>query len=162
MKESWPSFNQEFDFSLSKTDSSSISNTGVKFVSFTVYAILESFSGKQSATSSLKKRFLMFTGKKSELTRNKMRVSRRLSINNRRTIGAITYNLNSKTFNQKMKNDYVSTADIWRRLEPITSGIQHTMVCILYFGNFIIITNNIKFEILFECPIQRDVLKQIM
>lgn len=97
-------------------------------MSFTVYAILESFTGKQTAASSLKRRFLSFTGKKSDLSRSKMRVSRRLSMNNRRTVGATTYNLNSKLFSQKLKNDYMGTPDIWRRLEPITSGIQHKLV----------------------------------
>lgn len=128
VKESWPHFNQEFDFDLRDRMSAKKCLTG-KFVSFTVYAILENLNEKQNASMTLKRGFQMFTGKKNELSRNsKSRISRRVSINNRRTIGAATYNLDAKSFTQRLKNDYVCTLDIWRKLEQISSGIEHETV----------------------------------
>lgn len=125
-KESWPNFNQEFDFDL-HTGRAPISEAlSGKFISFTAYAILD--SPTESKTKTLKRSFRIFSEKKPELSRGGTRVSRRVSVNNRRTIGVATYNLDAKSFTQQLKTDYVATPDIWRKLEQISSGIQHATV----------------------------------
>lgn len=45
-------------------------------------------------------------------------------MNNRRTVGAVTYNLDKKLFTQKITNGIISTPDIWRNVAEITSGFQ--------------------------------------
>lgn len=47
-----------------------------------------------------------------------------MNMNNRRTVGAVTYNLDKKLFTQKLRNGVISTPDIWRPIAEITSGIQ--------------------------------------
>lgn len=125
-KESWPTFNSEFVFALPSNLPNALLG---KFVSFTVYAILESSSGRNTMTTTLGRKFKFFSTKPSEISRNsKTRLSKRVPLNNRRTVGAVTYNLDAKAFTQKLKNQELATPDVWRKLEPISSGMVKEMV----------------------------------
>lgn len=44
-------------------------------------------------------------------------------MNGRRTIGAVTYNLDKNIFSQKIGEKIISTPDIWRGIKEITSGV---------------------------------------
>lgn len=44
-------------------------------------------------------------------------------MNSRRTLGAVTYNLDKGTFNQKIGDKVISTPDIWREVKEISSGV---------------------------------------
>ncbi|CAH2000046.1 unnamed protein product [Acanthoscelides obtectus] len=46
------------------------------------------------------------------------------AVNNRRIIGTVTYNLDKKSFTQRLRSNIVSTPDIWRNVSEITSGFQ--------------------------------------
>lgn len=124
VKESWPTFNEEFPFTLHSTSKHYQDYFKGKFVSFTVYAVLENTTetvAKKHSTSKLK-RFFSFSEFGENTTR--FRRSFRHSLNSRRTVGAVTYNLDSKIFNQKLGDDLICTPDIWRGIKEITSGIQ--------------------------------------
>lgn len=126
--ESWPVFNNEFIFNISTNLPTTKALLG-KFVSFTVYAILDDCINKNTLSNSIGKRFKILSIKSDELSRNsKTRLSKRISLNNRRTVGAVTYNLDIKTFTQKLKNQDLAAPDIWRNLEPISSGILRETV----------------------------------
>lgn len=67
--------------------------------------------------------------KPSDINKNgKSKLNKRVSLNNRRTVGAVTYNLDVKAFTQKLKNQDLATPDVWRKLEPISSGVLHEIV----------------------------------
>ncbi|XP_044267308.1 uncharacterized protein LOC123013061 [Tribolium madens] len=124
VKESWPTFNEEFPFTLHSTSKYYQDYFKGKFISFTVYAVLENATetmAKKNPTSKLR-RFFSF----SEFgeTPNRFRRSFRHSLNSRRTVGAVTYNLDAKIFNHKLGDDLICTPDIWRGIKEITSGIQ--------------------------------------
>lgn len=42
----------------------------------------------------------------------------------RRTIGAVTYNIERKNFTQNLNGYVISTPDVWRSIKEITGGIQ--------------------------------------
>ncbi|RZC39994.1 uncharacterized protein BDFB_001876 [Asbolus verrucosus] len=124
VKESWPTFNEEFPFTLHSSSKYYADYFKGKFISFTVYAVLENTTesvGKRHTGSKLK-RFFSFS-EFGENT-NRFRRSFRHSLNSRRTVGAVTYNLDSKIFTQKLGDDILCTPDIWRGIKEITSGIQ--------------------------------------
>lgn len=128
VKESWPTLNDEFIFDLSTNMSTAKALLG-KFVSFTVYAILENAYKKNALPRSIGRHFAFFSTKSADLNRNsRSRLSKRVALNNRRTVGAVTYNLDVKAFTQKLKNQDWATPDVWRKLEPISSGVLHQKV----------------------------------
>ncbi|CAH1118024.1 unnamed protein product [Phaedon cochleariae] len=137
-KDSWPTINEEFTCNLIiPTKRFSDEYFKGKFVSFTVYAVL----GKEmeedetlEKPKSILKRYLsinegeqFFTLRSGSLKRigSQRRSSYTSSaVSNRRTIGAVTYNLDRKLFTQKLRNGVISTPDIWRNITEIASGIQ--------------------------------------
>lgn len=123
VKESWPTFNDEYIFNLSSNLPTAKVFLG-KFVSFTVYAILENSNNKNTLQKTIGKRFKLLPTKPADLNKNsKTRLNKRVSLNNRRTVGAVTYNLDLKAFTQKLKSQDLATPDVWRKLEPISSGV---------------------------------------
>lgn len=125
-----PMFNQEFNFELQKSPNRLEDIFTGKFVMFTIYAILEAESerGKLRRKESFSKQLkgLMGLNDPPEFQRDGgHRNSRhRISMNNRRTVGAVTYNLESKMFTQRMRYNCVGTPDIWREIQSISSGIK--------------------------------------
>lgn len=128
-----------------------------KFVVLTVYALLEKETKqtKLKRSSSLRNQLKTFiTGKEPdedvEFRRNakERRSANRISFNNRRTVGAVTYNLEEKYFILNLKNNCVGTPDIWRPVQEIGSGIQHesvsTFTTLICNKNFI---QNDNFEV---------------
>jgi len=123
VKESWPTYNEEFIFTLHSATKYFEDYFKGKFISFTVYAVLEhATEAARTRPKSTLRRFLSFS-EFGENT-NKFRRSFRHSLNSRRTVGAATYSLDSKIFTQKLGNDMICTPDIWRGIKEITSGIQ--------------------------------------
>ncbi|KAJ8918470.1 hypothetical protein NQ315_008167 [Exocentrus adspersus] len=130
MPESWPTINEEFTFNLVAKRTEDYFKG--KFVSFTIYAVLGQEEDKiiEKPTGVLK-RLLSFTETDDFIRRGSFRKtasirrgSYRNSLCNRRTVGAVTYSLDNKIFTQKLRNNFVSTPDIWRHVKEITSGIQ--------------------------------------
>lgn len=127
VKDSWPTINEEFTFNLNVSPKTYDILKGT-FVSFTIYAILEETVEEkpQKNTNYLKK----FLSDKTEdfIRKNNNRTLRRSSFRNsmkdRRTIGAVTYNLEYKNFTQNLRDDAIGTPDVWRSVKEITSGIQ--------------------------------------
>ncbi|CAH2000043.1 unnamed protein product [Acanthoscelides obtectus] len=135
-KDSWPTINEEFKFNLilpSKPSDDFLKGT---FASFTVYAVMgkeEDEETDQGAKRLPLKRYLSFNDTMDEImvrTRSSFRKpnSRRRcsqnAVNNRRIIGTVTYNLDKKSFTQRLRSNIVSTPDIWRNVSEITSGFQ--------------------------------------
>lgn len=145
-KESWPVFNQDFIFELPSKSNRFEEQLSGKFVVFTVYAILENF--RQSEESSQKsklfstKSFRNFFEKpapRSPLRRaDSERRSDRMSLYKRRTVGAVTYNLDNKTFTQKLRNYCVGTPDIWRPVKSISSGLVEPTKNVCIFKKIVI------------------------
>ncbi|CAG9864735.1 unnamed protein product [Phyllotreta striolata] len=133
-KESWPTINEEFSSILD--GSKRFEDIEGLFVSFTIYAVLGKETEEErppvKRKSILKKYFSFSDGEEIiSLRKNSFRRSgtlRRSSYNgclsNRRTVGAVTYKLDRKSFTQKLRNNVISTPDIWRNVTDITSGIQ--------------------------------------
>lgn len=125
VKDSWPTFNEDFTFTLPNASRGNFESlfTG-KFVVLTVYALL---SSQQNTKGSKSKRSLQnfFSFRENdEEKRERRRSSNRMSLTNRRTIGAVTYNLEYKTFTLELKNDFYGTLDIWREIQEISSGLE--------------------------------------
>ncbi|KAF5306626.1 hypothetical protein FQA39_LY08815 [Lamprigera yunnana] len=122
---SWPSYNEEFCFTLRTSRSSGCDNIFAgKFVVLTAYALLSNQEGtsKTKPKRSFKK-FFSFMKDGPEDKKNR-RSSNRMSLTNRRTIGAVTYNLEYKFFTLELKNNFVGTLDIWRDVQDISSGLE--------------------------------------
>lgn len=131
-KESWPNFNTEFEFPANGT-------LDGKFVSLTAYAVLYQNNGGSKKSGSFRRHLEKLTGKQvndeEELKRDKRpTLKRQVSLNNRRTIGVATYNLDYKCFTQKLRNGCVATPDVWRTLEQISSGMEVESVGFFYGG----------------------------
>ncbi|XP_066260150.1 uncharacterized protein [Euwallacea similis] len=132
VKDSWPTFNEEFAFNLNGTDKSSEAHLKGLFVSFTIYATLDEQSEEEksskTARKSVIKRFFSFDENSDFLRKNTHRTFSRRSLRNSmkdtRTIGAVTYNVDPKNFVQQISNSVISTPDVWRSIKEITSGIQ--------------------------------------
>lgn len=96
---------------------------------FTAYAVMQTKNESEDlATKSrntIKRMFSLVdkTGEEKE-GKDDVRRSLRKSFNNRRTIGAVTYNLDAKVFTQKLRNNLVGTPDVWRDVEVISSGME--------------------------------------
>lgn len=125
VKDSWPTFNEDFTFTLPTASHGTFESffTG-KFVVLTVYALLNSQQNTMGSKSkrSLKK-FFSFRENEGE-KRERRRSSNRMSLTNRRTVGAVTYNLEYKTFTLELKNNFCGTPDIWREIQDISSGLD--------------------------------------
>ncbi|GJQ70534.1 hypothetical protein Trydic_g22937 [Trypoxylus dichotomus] len=110
VKQSWPTFNQELTFALNSNASS----------------LKDQFLGARRPTS-LRNSFRFLVGKEENVEVRKSSKSRqcasRFTFDNRRTIGAVTYNLDPKKFNQKKYLTH-ATPDIWREIQNISSGID--------------------------------------
>ncbi|KAJ8930492.1 hypothetical protein NQ314_016719, partial [Rhamnusium bicolor] len=133
VKESWPTINEEFTFNLIFSTKRYDDYFKGKFVSFTIYAILGDEEEKpKEKPKGMLKRFLSFNDsedfdfiRKGSVRKPSIRRSSyKHNLSNRRTIGAVTYNLDSKIFTQTLTNNFISTPDIWRNVKEITSGIQ--------------------------------------
>ncbi|XP_035459225.1 uncharacterized protein LOC118282311 [Spodoptera frugiperda] len=145
---SWPVWNEDFKFQLKqkdakkgqeKTDLQSL--LAGHFLSLTIYAILEApkqdtdkrknsktLDSKKSAkvaeqeepkpkTGFLEKTFSSFKSTKAEA------IAQKSILEKRRTVGAATWNFDSKLFQNDLKNGLIGTPDIWRPINAITSGI---------------------------------------
>ncbi|XP_017778767.1 PREDICTED: uncharacterized protein LOC108564278 [Nicrophorus vespilloides] len=120
-KGSWPCYNKEFKFPLNSSFSG-------KFLTLTAYANLtqEEKKPKLISRASFKEHIEAFVGDKDDTQMRKSvkrSQSNRFSLNNRRLIGAASYNLEYKNFTLNGKSGR-ATPDIWRKLENITSGVQ--------------------------------------
>ncbi|XP_072383640.1 uncharacterized protein [Diabrotica undecimpunctata] len=134
-KDSWPTINEEFSCILLPVKKIDDFFKG-QFISFTVYATLgkeeEEQRQKEKPKSILKRYFSFSDGEEIISLRNnsfrrsgsQRRSSYNNSLSNRRTVGAVTYNLDRKLFTQKLRTGEISTPDIWRNITEITSGIQ--------------------------------------
>lgn len=129
-KESWPVFNQDFTFPLQAKSNHVQDLLMGKFVVFTVYAILDHHGSEKDeaktknsrlSTPSFKSLFTTGDLRRSETTR-----SSRVSLYKRRTVGAVTYNLDPRNFNQRLRNNLVGTPDVWRTVKSISSGLVDT------------------------------------
>lgn len=124
-KESWPVYNQDFIFPI-QVNSDRLEDILIgKFVVLTVYAILENQSNDNSSSAKgsrlSESSFKNFFTK--DIKRSESAKSNRMSLHKRRTIGAVTYNLDLKTFTQNLKSNIISTPDIWRTVKSISSGL---------------------------------------
>lgn len=106
-----------------------------KFLVLTVYAILDvEKNGRElKRATSLRNRIQNFFNMDEDEVDNQNEKNNRrslnaVSFNNRRNLGAVTYNLEGKYFTLKLKNNCLSTPDIWRPLQIISSGIQQKSV----------------------------------
>ncbi|KAI4465367.1 c2 domain [Holotrichia oblita] len=130
VKQSWPTFNQELTFDLQSNANTLKDQFLGKFVTLTVYAVLESPNKNGTnvrRSNSLRNSFRFLIGKEENVDVRKSSKSRqcasRFTFDNRRTIGAVTYNLDPKKFTQKKYLTH-STPDIWRVIQNISSGID--------------------------------------
>lgn len=140
---SWPVWNEDFKFHIKpkdpkktteKTDLQSL--LAGHFLSLTIYAILEPpkqendkrRSNRKSATVAdqeepkpktgfLEKTFSSFKATKTET------VTQKSILEKRRTVGAATWNFDSKLFQNDLKNGLIGTPDIWRPINAIASGL---------------------------------------
>lgn len=127
--DSTPIFNEEFTFRL---QSSRIKDDPLKdkFISFTIYANLEDVNETENKKpTNMLKRFLSFNDRDVGMVELRKKSSRsvrssyRNSLSNRRTIGAVTYKLEIKSFNQVISGQEKSTPDVWRPIKEISSGM---------------------------------------
>lgn len=159
---SWPVWNEDFKFVLKQKDpKKSTEKTDLQsslaghFLSLTIYAILEppkqdsdkrknskTLDAKKSAkvaeqeepkpkTGFLEKTFSSFKSTKAEA------IAQKSILEKRRTVGAATWNFDSKLFQNDLKNGLIGTPDIWRPINAITSGISaaDTRVSLQVYGN---------------------------
>lgn len=143
---SWPIWNEDFKFQLRQKDAKKGSDkvdlqslVAGHFLSLTIYAILEPpktdaerrKSAKDLKTSKLvnddepkskgglfEKTFSSFKTTKSEA------VAQKSILEKRRTVGAATWNFDSKLFQNDLKNGLIGTPDIWRPINAIASGLS--------------------------------------
>lgn len=108
------------------------------FLSLTIYAILEppKTEAERRKSANLKtsklvtddepkpkgglfeKTFSSFKSTKSEA------VAQKSILEKRRTVGAATWNFDSKLFQNDLKNGLIGTPDIWRPINAIASGLS--------------------------------------
>ncbi|KAK9870630.1 hypothetical protein WA026_008192 [Henosepilachna vigintioctopunctata] len=124
VEQSWPTFDEEFKFKIQSQSSYTDCLKG-KFISFTAYAILYGEHKTKNDEKTLISRLISFAGG-NKGTDNRSRRSLRHSLNNRRTIGSVTYNLEMRNFNIKIGENVVSTPEIWRGLKEISGGVVNT------------------------------------
>ncbi|XP_068630385.1 uncharacterized protein [Battus philenor] len=145
---SWPVWNEDFKFQLKQTQTKKASEkTDLQsllaghFLSLTIYAILEvpkpESERRKSAKTLETKKFANLT--EDEDTKSKTgflgktfssfkstktdAVSQKLILDKRRTVGAATWNFDSKLFQNDLKNGLIGTPDVWRPINAIASGL---------------------------------------
>ncbi|XP_013188987.1 uncharacterized protein LOC106133717 [Amyelois transitella] len=139
---SWPIWNEDFKFQLKQKDTKKNdlqSLVAGHFLSLTIYAVLEPAKQESekrrgaktdSKTSKvatqeepkakggfLEKTFSSFKSTKAEAALQKSVLEKR------RTLGAATWNFDSKLFQNDLKNGLIGTPDIWRPINAIASGL---------------------------------------
>lgn len=157
---SWPVWNEDFKFQLKQKDSTKKSNKEVdlqslvagNFLSLTIYALLEppktetdKWRGKTLESKKapkvapaeepkakggfFEKTFSSFKSSKSEA------VVQKSVLEKRRTVGAATWNFDSKLFHNDLRNGLIGTPDVWRPISAIASGIaaSDSRVTLFYF-----------------------------
>lgn len=148
---SWPIWNEDFKFQLRQKDnkkgSDKVDLQGLvagHFLSLTIYAILEAPKqeiDKRKNAKSLEAKTLKSlneeeqkskTGSLFEKTINSFKstkteaFSQKSMLEKRRTVGAATWNFDSKLFQNDLKNGLIGTPDIWRPINAIASGLSAT------------------------------------
>ncbi|XP_076271439.1 uncharacterized protein LOC143203190 isoform X2 [Rhynchophorus ferrugineus] len=125
-RDTWPTINEDFTAHLNYSDKFIGDMLKGAFISFTIYAILDDPEEKKSPKSKNKLTRLLSLEENANFIRKHVHrsTSFRNSMTDRRTIGAVTYNLERKNFNQNIRDYGVSTPDVWRSIKSITSGIQ--------------------------------------
>ncbi|XP_049866164.1 uncharacterized protein LOC126366874 [Pectinophora gossypiella] len=148
---SWPVWNEDFKFHLKPKETTKKSSEKTidlqnqlagHFLSLTIYAILESpkqDADKRKSNSKtldakktpkvtdqeepktksgfLEKTFSSFKSTKVEA------IAQKSILEKRRTVGAATWNFDSKLFQNDLKNGLIGTPDIWRPINAIASGL---------------------------------------
>lgn len=143
---SWPVWNEDFKFQLKPKDvKKSIDKPDLQsllaghFLSLTIYALLEppkpetdkrknsrienarnkvaDQDDAKPKTGFLEKTFSSFKSTKAEA------IAQKSILEKRRTVGAATWNFDTKLFQNDLKNGLIGTPDIWRPVNAITSGI---------------------------------------
>lgn len=145
---SWPVWNEDFKFQLKQKDALAKKSTekidlqsllAGHFLSLTIYALLEPPKPEvdkrrnsrienrkpkvaeqeepKPKTGFLEKTFSSFKSTKAEA------ISQKSILEKRRTVGAATWNFDTKLFQNDLKNGLIGTPDIWRPINAITSGI---------------------------------------
>ncbi|XP_075970611.1 uncharacterized protein LOC142972999 [Anticarsia gemmatalis] len=143
---SWPVWNEDFKFQLKQKDAKKTTEKNDlqtllagHFLSLTIYALLEppktdANKRKNSRTDNskskvadqeepkaktgfLEKTFSSFKSTKAEA------IAQKSILEKRRTVGAATWNFDTKLFQNDLKNGLIGTPDIWRPINAITSGI---------------------------------------
>lgn len=150
---SWPVWNEDFKFQLKQKEVPKKSSEKLDlqsqlaghFLSLTIYAILEppkqdvdkrknskTLDSKKSPKATdqqeepkaksgfLEKTFGSFKATKAEAFAQKSILEKR------RTVGAATWNFDSKLFQNDLKNGLIGTPDIWRPINAIASGLSST------------------------------------
>lgn len=144
---SWPIWNEDFTFQLKQKDPKNSQKPDLQslvaghFLSLTIYAVLEpakqesekrksskSLQSKNTKVSGqeetkakggfLEKTFSSFKSTKAEA------VAQKSVLEKRRTLGAATWNFDSKLFQNDLKNGLIGTPDIWRPINAIASGLS--------------------------------------
>ncbi|CAG9785059.1 unnamed protein product [Diatraea saccharalis] len=146
---SWPVWNEDFKFQLKLKDAKRPSDkvdlqslVAGHFLSLTIYAILEppksetdkrkntktldtkktnivtEHEENKAKTGFLEKTFSSFKSTKSEA------IAQKSILEKRRTVGAATWNFDSKLFQNDLKNGLIGTPDIWRPINAIASGLN--------------------------------------
>ncbi|KAJ0179881.1 hypothetical protein K1T71_004472 [Dendrolimus kikuchii] len=146
---SWPVWNEDFKFQLKLKDAKRPADKidlqsllAGHFLSLTIYAVLEppktdtdkrksskTLDAKKSQkvtdqeepkakTGFLEKTFSSFKSTKAEA------IAQKSILEKRRTVGAATWNFDSKLFQNDLKNGLIGTPDIWRPINAIASGLS--------------------------------------
>ncbi|KAG6451884.1 hypothetical protein O3G_MSEX007335 [Manduca sexta] len=144
---SWPVWNEDFKFQIKQKDAKKPTDKvdlqsllAGYFLSLTIYAILEppkqeSDKKRSSKTIDTKKsskvtdqeeskpksgfleKFNSFKSTKAEA------IAQKSILEKRRTVGAATWNFDTKLFQNDLKNGLTGTPDIWRPINAIASGL---------------------------------------
>ncbi|XP_063532309.1 uncharacterized protein LOC134742984 [Cydia strobilella] len=144
---SWPVWNEDFKFQLKQKEVKKPDKPDLQglvaghFLSLTIYALLEPPKTESERRKSVKtldnkknpkvadqeepkaktgffeKTFGSFKSTKAEA------IAQKSALEKRRTVGAATWNFDSKLFQNDLKNGLVGTPDIWRPINAIASGL---------------------------------------
>lgn len=144
---SWPVWNEDFKFQLKQKDTKNQkcdlqSLVAGHFLSLTIYALLEPAkqeSEKRKGSKALDSKntnkvgspdepkakggFLEKTFSSFKATKAEAAVQKSV-LEKRRTLGAATWNFDSKLFQNDLKNGLIGTPDIWRPINAIASGLS--------------------------------------
>ncbi|XP_041976474.1 uncharacterized protein LOC121731185 [Aricia agestis] len=139
---SWPLWNEDFKFQLKLKDSKKSTDkidlqslVAGHFLSLTIYAVLEApkqeidrrkstketktkINEEEPKSKSIFDKTFSFKSTKAEA------VIQKSLLEKRRTVGAATWNFDSKLFQNDLKNGLIGTPDIWRPINAIASGLS--------------------------------------